>query len=91
MYLSRLKKSVTTHQSETHKSSSNSSHSSSSASSGSSNSVQASPSAGGTEHFANCTELRKKYPHGVPSTHPAYTSKMDRIMTTLHVRRINPF
>ncbi|MFC9414070.1 excalibur calcium-binding domain-containing protein, partial [Bacillus velezensis] len=32
----------------------------------------------GTEHFANCTELRKKYPHGVPSTHPAYTSKMDR-------------
>ncbi|WP_373371621.1 excalibur calcium-binding domain-containing protein [Bacillus amyloliquefaciens] len=36
------------------------------------------PSTGGTEHFANCTELRKKYPHGVPSTHPAYTSKMDR-------------
>ncbi|MFE7294370.1 hypothetical protein ACFYUO_20655, partial [Bacillus velezensis] len=22
--------------------------------------------------------MRKKYPHGVPSTHPAYTSKMDR-------------
>ncbi|MDQ8058359.1 thermonuclease family protein [Bacillus velezensis] len=66
-------KSVTTHQSETHKS-----NSSSSASSSSSNSAQASPSAGGTEHFANCTELRKKYPHGVPSTHPAYTSKMDR-------------
>lgn len=66
-------KSVTTHQSETHKS-----NSSSSASSSSSNSAQASPSAGGTEHFGNCTELRKKYPHGVPSTHPAYTSKMDR-------------
>ncbi|AWK46474.1 thermonuclease family protein [Bacillus velezensis] len=66
-------KSVTTHQSETHKS-----NSSGSASSSSSNSAQASPSAGGTEHFANCTELRKKYPHGVPSTHPAYTSKMDR-------------
>jgi DNA segregation ATPase FtsK/SpoIIIE-like protein len=28
--------------------------------------------------FANCTELRKVYPNGVPSTHPAYTSKMDR-------------
>ncbi|MEG9461550.1 thermonuclease family protein [Bacillus amyloliquefaciens] len=66
-------KSVATHQSETHKS-----NSSSSASSSSSNSAQASPSAEGTEHFANCTELRKKYPHGVPSTHPAYTSKMDR-------------
>ena len=71
-------KSVTPHQSETHKSNSSSSHSSSSASSSSSNSTQASPSTGGTEHFANCTELRKKYPHGVPSTHPAYTSKMDR-------------
>lgn len=71
-------KSVTPNQSETHKSNSSSSHSSSSASSSSSNSTQASPSTGGTEHFANCTELRKKYPHGVPSTHPAYTSKMDR-------------
>ncbi|WBS14928.1 thermonuclease family protein [Bacillus velezensis] len=73
-----VQKSVTTHQSETHKSNPSNSNSSSSASSSSSNSAQASPSAGGTEHFANCTELRKKYPHGVPSTHPAYTSKMDR-------------
>lgn len=32
----------------------------------------------GTESFANCTELRKKYPEGVPSTHPAYQPKMDR-------------
>lgn len=24
---------------------------------------------GGTETFANCTELRKKYPNGVPSSH----------------------
>lgn len=31
-----------------------------------------------TEVFANCTELRKKYTNGVPSTHPAYQSKMDR-------------
>lgn len=30
------------------------------------------------ENFANCTELRKVYPNGVPSTHPAYQSKMDR-------------
>ncbi|MCY8974092.1 excalibur calcium-binding domain-containing protein [Bacillus atrophaeus] len=35
---------------------------------------------GGTETFANCTELRKKYPNGVLSSrsHPAYQSKMDR-------------
>ncbi|WP_253702003.1 thermonuclease family protein [Bacillus sp. FJAT-27445] len=31
-----------------------------------------------TEIFANCTELRQKYPNGVPSTHPAYQAKMDR-------------
>ncbi|WP_382285478.1 thermonuclease family protein [Heyndrickxia sporothermodurans] len=36
------------------------------------------PTSGGTEFFANCTELRKKYPNGVPSTHPAYQPKMDR-------------
>lgn len=35
-------------------------------------------SAGETENFANCTELRTKYPNGVPSDHPAYQSKMDR-------------
>ena len=29
-------------------------------------------------NFANCTELRKVYPDGVPSSHPAYQSKMDR-------------
>nr|WP_318539178.1 thermonuclease family protein [Terribacillus saccharophilus] len=28
--------------------------------------------------FANCTELRKTYPDGVPSTHPAYQLKFDR-------------
>ncbi|MCR4445438.1 excalibur calcium-binding domain-containing protein [Weizmannia coagulans] len=28
--------------------------------------------------FANCTELRKKYPNGVPKGHPAYQEKMDR-------------
>ncbi|MCM3764722.1 thermonuclease family protein [Neobacillus niacini] len=31
-----------------------------------------------TEVFQNCTELRKVYPNGVPSTHPAYQAKMDR-------------
>ncbi|MCQ6282637.1 thermonuclease family protein [Bacillus sp. EB600] len=31
-----------------------------------------------TEYFANCTELRKKYPDGVPKGHPAYQDKMDR-------------
>lgn len=32
----------------------------------------------GSEIFANCTELRKKYPNGVPKGHPAYQDKMDR-------------
>lgn len=30
------------------------------------------------ESFGNCTDLRQVYPSGVPSTHPAYNSKMDR-------------
>lgn len=29
------------------------------------------------EVFANCTELRKKYPNGVKKGHPAYSEKMD--------------
>lgn len=33
---------------------------------------------GNTEDFQNCTELRKQYPNGVPASHPAYQSKMDR-------------
>ncbi|MDN4608036.1 thermonuclease family protein [Sporosarcina highlanderae] len=35
-------------------------------------------SSGTSEFFQNCTELRKKYPNGVPKGHPAYQSKMDR-------------
>ena len=30
------------------------------------------------EYYDNCTEMRKVYPDGVPSTHPAYESKHDR-------------
>ncbi|MGN7387308.1 thermonuclease family protein [Sporosarcina sp. SAFN-015] len=30
------------------------------------------------EWFQNCTELRKKYPSGVPEGHAAYQAKMDR-------------
>ncbi len=30
------------------------------------------------EFYKNCTELRKVYPNGVPSTHPAYLPKLDR-------------
>lgn len=30
------------------------------------------------ERFKNCTEMRKKYPHGVKKGHPAYESKHDR-------------
>ncbi|EOW9529995.1 excalibur calcium-binding domain-containing protein [Bacillus cytotoxicus] len=33
---------------------------------------------GANESFSNCTELRKKYPNGVPSSHPAYSAKLDR-------------
>lgn len=33
---------------------------------------------GKKENFKNCTELRKKYPNGVPEGHPAYQPKMDR-------------
>ncbi|MEI1421514.1 thermonuclease family protein [Bacillus cabrialesii] len=42
------------------------------------NEASSSASTGETKTFKNCTELRKKYPHGVPSSHPAYQSKMDR-------------
>ncbi|MEH7118252.1 thermonuclease family protein [Neobacillus vireti] len=31
-----------------------------------------------TESFKNCTEMRKVYPNGVPSTHPAYEPRHDR-------------
>lgn len=31
-----------------------------------------------TEYFSNCTELRTKYPNGVPYGHAAYDSSMDR-------------
>ncbi|MCG7344184.1 thermonuclease family protein [Sporosarcina sp. ACRSL] len=33
---------------------------------------------GSKEWFKNCTELRKKYPNGVPEGHAAYQPKMDR-------------
>lgn len=37
------------------------------------------PAAGqGQEYYQNCTELRKVYPDGVPSDHPAYARKHDR-------------
>ena len=32
----------------------------------------------GAEFFANCTDLKKVYPNGVPAEHPAYQLKMDR-------------
>ncbi|OAT72181.1 hypothetical protein A7K69_10925 [Parageobacillus thermoglucosidasius] len=64
-------------------SNSSSSHSSSNRSSGSNsssntNNISTSASSGENEYFANCTELRKVYPNGVPSSHPAYQPKMDR-------------
>ncbi|WP_443098251.1 thermonuclease family protein [Weizmannia acidilactici] len=52
-------------------------HSTSSRTSGSSADTST-PSSGGTETFANCTELREKYPNGVSSSSPAYSDKLDR-------------
>ncbi|WP_328587992.1 excalibur calcium-binding domain-containing protein [Niallia circulans] len=42
------------------------------------NNATASTVNSGNNNFANCTELRSVYPNGVPSSHPAYQSKMDR-------------
>jgi endonuclease YncB( thermonuclease family) len=50
----------------------------SSSNSSSTNNSSAPASSGGNEYFANCTELRKVYPNGVPSNHPAYQPKLDR-------------
>lgn len=36
------------------------------------------PSTPQKEYYKNCTELRKVYPSGVPSNHPAYLPKHDR-------------
>lgn len=71
----------TTNSSSSSRTSSGSSNNTSSRSSSNSKTTST-PSApatnGGTEYFANCTELTKVYPHGVPKGHPAYQSKMDR-------------
>ncbi|MCD4837403.1 excalibur calcium-binding domain-containing protein [Neobacillus sedimentimangrovi] len=56
----------------------NSNTSSSSSTTSSATTTPSSSSNGDIEFFANCTELRKKYPNGVPASHPAYQSKMDR-------------
>ncbi|OQM47549.1 nuclease [Anoxybacillus sp. UARK-01] len=63
--------------SEANSSSSTRSNSNSNSNS-SSNSSAPAASSGGTEYFANCTELRKVYPNGVPADHPAYQPKLDR-------------
>lgn len=59
-------------------SNSNSSSTGSSGSSSSTSTNSSTSSSSGTEYFANCTELRTKYPNGVPASHPAYQAKMDR-------------
>nr|WP_026582159.1 excalibur calcium-binding domain-containing protein [Bacillus sp. J33] len=58
--------------------SSNTSGSSNASTSSNSDQNSATTTSGGSENFANCTELRKVYPNGVPSSHAAYQSKMDR-------------
>jgi micrococcal nuclease len=57
---------------------SNSNNNSSSSASSNTNNSSTPASSGRNEYFANCTELRKVYPNGVPSTHPAYQPKLDR-------------
>ncbi|WP_246042016.1 thermonuclease family protein [Robertmurraya kyonggiensis] len=59
-------------------STSKSSTSSSSNSNSNNESSNNTSSSGTSEFFQNCTELRTKYPNGVPSDHPAYQAKMDR-------------
>ncbi len=68
--------SSSTNTASTNKSKSSTTSSSSSKQSNSSNTSTTTVST--TENFANCTELRKVYPNGVDSSHPAYQSKMDR-------------
>lgn len=59
-------------------SSSSSSSGNASGSGSNDSSGTASSTGSSTESYQNCTELRKVYPSGVPSTHPAYDSKHDR-------------
>ncbi|WP_412059303.1 thermonuclease family protein [Bacillus velezensis] len=75
-----VKKSTTSKQSISQSSASKNSNADSKETSDDTNDTQTSSavSSSGSESFANCTELRKKYPNGVPSSHPAYQSKMDR-------------
>ncbi|WP_201713039.1 thermonuclease family protein [Rossellomorea arthrocnemi] len=49
-----------------------------SSSSASTTSMEEPAAAQQQEYYQNCTELRKVYPDGVPSNHPAYASKHDR-------------
>jgi micrococcal nuclease len=49
-----------------------------SSSSASTTSMEGPAAAQQQEYYQNCTELRKVYPEGVPSNHPAYASKHDR-------------
>lgn len=63
---------------EVHTPSSSSTETSKSGSSSNNSNATASTVNSGNNNFANCTELRSVYPNGVPSSHPAYQSKMDR-------------
>ncbi|KIL30479.1 hypothetical protein B4145_2287 [Bacillus subtilis] len=75
-----VKKAKTSKQSISQSSVSKNSNAGSKETSDDTNDAQTSSAASSSESesFANCTELRKKYPNGVPSSHPAYQSKMDR-------------
>ncbi len=55
-----------------------SSSGSSNQSSNSNTAVPQTQSGNGSEYFANCTQLRQKYPDGVPKGHPAYRDSLDR-------------
>jgi micrococcal nuclease len=67
-----------THASKTNNTSKSSNTSTSTSSSNSNTSTSTPPSSNSKESFKNCTELRKVYPNGVSSDHPAYEPKHDR-------------
>ncbi|WP_239740065.1 thermonuclease family protein [Mammaliicoccus sp. P-M59] len=69
---------ASTQQSTTEQSASNNTQSSNRAKSATTQTPNNTSQNAGSEYYPNCTALRKVYPNGVPSTHPAYNGKLDR-------------
>ncbi|WP_353462652.1 thermonuclease family protein [Mammaliicoccus sciuri] len=69
---------ASTQQSTTNQSASNNTQSSIGAGNSATQTPKNTSQNAGSEYYPNCTALRKVYPNGVPSTHPAYNGKLDR-------------